>query len=165
MIWLRFVHIVAGAVWVGSAVFMAAFLLPAVRAAGGDGSRLLGRLMQRTRPAFGLAMLLTVVSGLIMYGRLSAGFNLAWVRSRPGLALAAGAVATIAAVVIGAGGNGPAGAKMAAIRKSLEAQGGMPTPAQTAELASLTARSGRAGQVAAGLLVVAVAAMAVARYL
>lgn len=165
MVWLRLVHIVAGVIWVGSAVFMALVLVPAARAAGGDGTRLLGRLMQRTRPAFGLAMLLTVVSGFIMYGRLSAGFNLAWVTSRTGLALAAGAVAALAAVVVGAAVNGPAAAKMAAIRRSLEAQGGTPAPAQAAQLASLQARSERAGQVAAGLLVIAAGAMAVARYL
>ena len=139
--------------------------MPAARAAGSDGGRFVARLMQRTGPMFGIAMLLTVVPGFIMYGRLSAGFNRAWVTSRPGLALATGAVATIAAVLVGVVGNVPAGAKMAAIRKSLDAQNGVPTPAQAAQLASLQARGERAGQVAAGLLVIAAGAMAVARYL
>ena len=165
MIWLRLVHIVAGIVWVGSAVFMAAFLLPAARAAGSDGGRLVGQLMQRTRPVFGIAMLLTVIPGFIMYGRLSAGFNRAWVTSRPGLALGAGAVASIAAVLVGVVVAAPAGAKMAAIRKSLETQNGAPTPAQAAQLTSLQARVERGGQLAALLLVIAAGAMAVARYL
>jgi uncharacterized membrane protein len=165
VVWLRLVHIVAGVVWVGSAVFMAAVLLPAARVAGSDGTRFIGALMQRARPAFGLAMLLTVISGFIMYGRLSAGFNRAWVTSRPGLALAAGALAAIAAVLVGVVVNAPAAGKMAAIRKSLESQAGAPTAAQAAQLASLQARSERAGQVAAALLVIAVGAMAVARYL
>jgi uncharacterized membrane protein len=165
VVWLRLVHIVAGVVWVGSAVFMAAFLLPAARAAGSDGTRFVGQLMQRAGPAFGLAMLLTVISGFIMYGRLSAGFNRAWVTSRPGLALAVGALAAIAAALVGATVNAPAAGKMAAIRKSLQAQGGAPTAAQMAQLASLQTRAEHAGQVAAGLLVIAAGAMAVARYL
>ena len=165
MVWLRLVHIVAGIVWVGSAVFLAAVVLPTARAAGSEGGRFVGQLMRRTQPVFGVAMLLTVIPGFIMYGRLSAGFNRAWVTSRPGLALATGAVATIVAVVIGATVNGPAGAKMAALRKSLEVQGGAPTPAQAGQLAALQARTERAGRLAAGLLVVAAGAMAVARYL
>jgi len=165
VVWLRLVHIVAGVVWVGSAVFMAAVLLPAARAAGSDGGRFVARLMQRTGPAFGIAMLLTVVPGFIMYGRLSAGFNRAWVTSRPGLALAAGAVATILAVLVGVTVNASGGAKMAALRKSVETQGGTPTPAQAAQLTTLQTRVERGGQLAAALLLIAAGAMAIARYL
>ncbi|HVH68264.1 MAG TPA: hypothetical protein VM716_10385 [Gemmatimonadales bacterium] len=165
MVWLRLVHIVAGVVWVGSAVFMTALLLPAARAAGSDGGRFVAGLMGRTRPVFAIAMLLTVIPGFIMYGRLSAGFNRAWVTSRPGLALATGAVATIAAVLVGALVSAPAGSKMAALRKTLETHGGVPTEAQTAQLRSLQARAERAGQLAALLLVIAAGTMAVARYL
>ena len=165
MVWLRLVHIVAGIVWVGSAVFAALFLFPTARAVGADGRRFLERLRQRMGPALGIAMLLTVVSGFVMYGRLSAGFNRAWVTSRPGLALGAGALAALLAVVIGVAANAPAGAKMAALRKAFETQGGAPTPAQAAQLATLQARVERGAQLAAVLLLVAAGAMAVARYL
>lgn len=165
MVWLRLVHIVAGTVWVGSAVFAAAFLFPTARAVGADGRRFIERLQQRMGPAMGIAMLLTVITGFIMYGRLSAGFNRAWVTSRPGLALGAGAIAAILAVVIGVAVNAPAGARIAAVRKSLEAQGGTPTAAQAAQLATLQTRIERGAQLAAVLLLLAAAAMAVARYL
>ncbi len=165
MVWLRLVHIVAGVVWVGSAVFIALFVLPAARAAGPEGGRFLARLMPRTGPALGVAMLLTVVPGFIMYGRLSAGFNRAWVTSRPGLALGVGAVASILAVLIGVAVGRPAGEKLAALRKSLETEGGAPTAAQAAQLATLQSRVERGAQLVAALLVLAAAAMAVARYL
>ncbi|SRR6266516_695116 len=165
MVWLRLVHIVAGIVWVGSAVFAALFLFPTARAVGADGRRFMERLRQRMGPALGVAMLLTVISGFIMYGRLSAGFNRAWVTSRPGLALAAGAAAAILAVAIGVAVNAPAGAKMAALRKGFQTQGGAPTPADAAQLAALQARVERGAQVAAVLLLIAAGAMAVARYL
>src|SRR6266700_4637093 len=164
MVWLRLVHIVAGIVWVGSAVFAALFLFPTARAVGADGRRFMEGLRQRMGPALGVAMLLTVVPGFIMYGRLSAGFNRAWVTSRPGLALAAGAVASIIAVLIGVAVSRPAGEKLAALRKSLETAGGAPTAAQAAQLATLQSRVERGAQLVAGLLVLAAAAMAVARY-
>ncbi len=97
MLWLRLVHILAGVFWVGSAVFMAAIVLPAARAAGAEGGVFMERLMQqpRTRAALGAAMLLTVLSGLALYGRLSGGFARGWVTSPKGLALGLGAIATI----------------------------------------------------------------------
>ncbi|PYP55838.1 MAG: hypothetical protein DMD44_14055 [Gemmatimonadetes bacterium] len=165
MVWLRLVHIVAGIVWVGSAVFAALFLFPTARAVGPDGRRFIERLQRRMGPAFGIAMLLTVIPGFVMYGRLSAGFNRAWVTSRPGLALGAGAVATLLAVVIGIASNAPADRKIARLRQGLEQQGSAPTAAQAAELAALQTRIERGTQVAAALLLLAAGAMAVARYL
>jgi uncharacterized membrane protein len=165
VVWLRLVHIVAGTFWVGSAVFLALFLLPTARASGLEGGRVAARLMQRMGPALGIGMLLTVIPGFIMYGRLSAGFNRAWVTSAPGLALGAGAIAAILAIVVGLAVNAPAGAKIAALRKSLDTQGGAPTAAQAAALARLQARVERGAQLGAAFLVVAACAMAVARYL
>jgi len=165
VVWLRLVHIVAGTVWVGSAVFAALFLFPTARVVGPDARGFMERLRQRMGPALGIAMLLTVIPGFIMYGRLSAGFNRAWVTSRPGLALAAGALAALVAVIIGVAVNAPAGAKLAALRTGFETQGGSPTPEQAAQVAALQARVERGAQLAAVLLVIAAGAMAVARYL
>jgi len=165
VVWLRLIHIVAGVVWVGSAVFAALFVFPTARALGPDGRRFIERLQRRMGPALGLAMVLTVIPGFIMYGRLSAGFNRAWVTSRPGLALGAGAVAALLAVVMGIATNAPASAKIARLRKDLDQRGGAATPAQAAQLAALQARIERGMQLAAALLLVAAGAMAVARYL
>jgi len=165
VVWLRLIHIVAGVVWVGSAVFAALFVFPTARALGPDGRRFIERLQRRMGPALGIAMLLTVIPGFIMYGRLSAGFNHAWVTSRPGLALGAGAVAALLAVVMGIATNAPASAKIARLRKDLDQRGGAATPAQAAQLAALQARIERGMQLAAALLLVAAGAMAVARYL
>src|SRR2546423_14713246 len=100
-------HVVAGVVWVGSAVFAALFVFPTARALGPDGRRFIERLQRRMGPALGLAMVLTVIPGFIMYGRLSAGFNRAWVTSRPGLALGAGARAAPPAAVVGLAHHSP----------------------------------------------------------
>jgi len=163
MVWLRLFHIVAGVFWVGAAAYGALFVMPTARAVGPEGGRFVGRLMQRMGPAMGIAMLLTVVPGFIMYARLSAGFNRAWVTTPTGLALGTGAMVTILAVILGIAVNAPARGKMLALRKALEAKtGGPDTPAQ---LARLQARVERGAQVVAVLLLVAAGAMAVARYL
>ena len=162
MVWLRLFHIVAGAFWVGAAVFGAFFVMPTARAAGLEGGRFVGRLMQRMGPALGVAMLFTVVPGLIMYGRLSAGFNRAWAATPTGMALGAGALATIVAIVVGIAVNAPTRTKMVAIRKRIEGSGG---ERETAELARLQGRIERGAQVVAVLLLIAAGAMAVARYL
>jgi uncharacterized membrane protein len=165
MIWLRVVHIVAGIFWVGSAIFSALFLLPTARTAGAEGGRFVARLMQRVGPALGVAMVLTVIPGFIMYGRLSAGFSKTWVTSPTGLALGAGAVAALLAVLLGAAINAPARTRIVALSKGAETQGGTPSASAAAELAKLQGRIERGAQIVALLLVVAAGAMAVARYL
>jgi uncharacterized membrane protein len=165
MVWLRLLHIVAGSFWVGSVVFVAAFLLPTARAAGPDGGRFVASLMQRTGPVFLVAMLLTVIPGLIMFGQLSGGFNPAWAATPQGRALGAGALAALLAVVVGLGVSNPTRKKIVALRKGLETEGRTPTATEAAQLARWQARIERGAQITAGFLVVAAGAMAVARYL
>src|SRR5256886_15568434 len=125
---------------------------PGARDLGTTGRRFIERLHGRLGPGLGIALVLSVIPVFIMCGRLSAGFNRAWVTSRPGLALAAGAVATLLAVVVGIGSNAPADAKIARLRKGLEQQGGAATAAQAAGLTALQTRIERGTQVAAALL-------------
>ena len=165
MVWLRLFHIVAGAFWVGSAAFGAFVVMPTARAVGPEGTRFVGRLMQRMGPALGIAMLCTIVPGFIMYARLSGGLNRAFGATPTGMALSTGALATILAIVVGIAVNAPTRTKMVAIRKGLEARGGTPGAPEAAELARLQTRMERGAQVVAVLLLMAAGAMAVARYL
>lgn len=167
MVWLRLVHILSGIFWVGSTVVIAAFLIPAARASGVEGRRFVRRLMQGRGLglALGLSMLLTVVSGFVMYGRLSAGFNRAWATSRPGMALAVGALAALLAVVVGVGVTAPVGIRIERLQRRLEAASASPAPADAARVAALQSLLDRLTVVTALLLIVAAAAMAVARYL
>lgn len=165
MIWLRLLHIVAGSVWVGAAVVMSLFLLPTARTGGPEGGRFVGRVMQRMGPAFGIMMLLTVVPGFIMYWRISGGFDRAWMASPTAMALGAGAVAAILAVVVGMVVNNPTRSKIVALRKTIETQRRAPSDTETTQLAQWQMRIERGAQITAALLVVAAGTMAVARYL
>jgi hypothetical protein len=163
---LRLIHILAGVFWAGSAFLLAGFLVPTVRETGPEGGRFMAHLVaQRRLPMFlGIAMLLTVLSGLTLYARTAAATHGIWAGSAPGIAYAVGALSAIVGGIVGLAIPGAAGKRMAAIGQQV-AQAGRPSPEQQAEIARLQGRMAVGARVAAGLLAVAVMAMATARYL
>jgi uncharacterized membrane protein len=162
---LRLIHILGGIFWAGTMIILAAFLLPTARATGPEGGRFMQYLMQQRRLQvyLGLAMLLTVLSGIILYARMAAATHGAWAGSRPGIAYGVGAVAAILAAAIGGSMGSSAGRKMLAVGKAIGTAG--PSAEQQAELARLQGRMALGARLAAGLLVVSAGAMAVGRYL
>lgn len=164
---LRLFHIVGGAFWVGSVLFMALFLFPSFRAAGPAAGAVMSQLMQvRKFPAYMMtAAMLTVFSGVGLLYTASVGFNPQWMGSGPGRMFSLGAAFAIAAVILGTVVNSPAARKMGIISTAVRNSGGSPTPEQGAELARLSARLGWALNTAGVLVVLATAAMAVARYM
>lgn len=167
MIVLRVIHIVAGVFWAGTAMAIAWFVLPASQAMGQPGGAFMQQLMfrQRLRAFVSGAMILTILSGLTMYGWLAMEAGGAWARSRMAMTLGIGAVAAIIAGGIGSGVVGRVGRKMAALGATIQASGSPPTDAQKAELESYQRRMRSAFRIIAVLLVIAVITMAVARYL
>jgi uncharacterized membrane protein len=164
---LRLVHILAGVFWVGAVFLVAGFLVPAVRATAREGGgRFMQHVMQRRRlPVFlAVAMLLTVLSGLTLYGRLAAATNGSWAGTTPGIAYGAGGLAAILAALSGMLISGSAARRMAAVGGRAPDAGG-PSPEQQAEMERLQARMGLGSRVTATLLAIATALMATARYL
>ena len=103
MIVLRLIHIISGVFWAGAVMSIAWFLLPAQQAIGQPGGAFMQQLMFRQRfRAFVLAaMVLTILSGVTMYARLTMLTHGAWASSRTGIVLGIGAVAAIIAGGIG----------------------------------------------------------------
>jgi hypothetical protein len=163
---LRLIHILAGIFWVGAAFLMAGFILPILRDTGPEGGRFMQQLMVRQRlPVFlGIAMLLTLLSGMAMYQRLVSATSGAWASTAPGITYGIGGLASILAAVAGFAISGSAGRRMAAIGRGV-AEAGRPTPEQQVEIARLQARSVFGMRIAAALLVIAAGSMAIARYL
>jgi uncharacterized membrane protein len=162
---LRLVHILAGVFWVGTAFLLAGFLVPTMRETGREGGRFIQHLMQQRRLQIflGIGMLLTILSGLIMYARLAAATHGGWAGTRPGIAYGIGGLAAVLAAITGALIGGSAGRRMAAVGQGLGPGG--PSAEQQAEIARLQGRMGVGIRLTAGLLAVAAASMAVARYL
>ena len=162
---LRLIHILAGIFWVGTMFLLAGFLIPTVRETGREGGRFMQHLMQQRRLQvfLGLAMLLTVLTGVIMYARLASATHGAWAGTGPGIAYGVGAIAAIVAAAVGGIVGSSAGRRMLALGQAVRSGG--PTPEQQAEIARLQGRMSLAARVGATLLAIAAGAMAIGRYL
>jgi hypothetical protein len=164
---LRFIHVVAGAVWVGMVVFTTFFLMPAVQEAGPDGGKVMAGVQRRgvmtLMPVLAIA---TLISGIWLYVRAAAGMHAEFARSPVGMAFGLGGLAAILAWLVGMIVLRPSMMKAMALAQSL----GPSTSADDrqrvmAEAQQLRVRAAAASRVTAWLLLFAVAAMAVARYL
>jgi uncharacterized membrane protein len=192
MLALRIVHILFGLFWAGTAIALAAFVIPAARANGPTGGRLLREVMQRRRLSASLAVAsaLTILSGATMYWRIATDIHDVWVRSRPGLVLGFGGLTALIAFALGAGVAAPTARKLEALARNaprsipepesvlahvgadavadmeleLPRQPG-PPPEVTAELERLQSRLARVAWASAVLLVITATCMAIARYL
>jgi uncharacterized membrane protein len=167
ILFLRLVHVVAGMFWVGAAVFVAVYLLPSVIASGPAGGTVMREITQARRlpVAMQWATWLTLVSGVLLYWRISGGFHPAWLASGPGITFGAGGVLAIVAAAIGIVVSAPTAQRMSELGARITAAGGPPTPEHLAEMALLQGRMKAAAGVGALLLLAATAAMAVARFM
>lgn len=167
MVVLRIVHVVAGVFWVGAALVMFLFLQPAAREVGPAAGPLMTQLAQKKRlPDIMLgAAGFTILAGLLMYWRVSDGFDPDWIGSGYGFTITLGSIAGVVAVAIGASVVRPSMTEAGTIAREAAASGGAPSPERAARIQALQARVRSAGTAIVPLLVFAVAAMAGAQYL
>lgn len=163
---LRFVHIVIGVAWAGAVIFIATFLLPAIKAVGPAGGPVMANLTQvRRLPAYLMGgVILTVLSGIALYLNDSLGSSTQWMSTGPGKTFAFGGAMGIIVAILGMAVNAPTATRMGALGAAIKASGGPPTPEQTAEMQRLQGRLTNAMRAAAVLILLALAAMSVARY-
>ena len=92
MIVLRLIHIVFGAFWVGSAVFLALILEPRLRALGPTyQGPVMGAIAPVMGPAIGTAAVLTILAGIWMSVKLYSGRWDLWFSTGWGYAILFGA--------------------------------------------------------------------------
>jgi hypothetical protein len=164
---MRVVHVVLGVFWAGTLIFVALFLVPAVREAGPEGARVMAAIQRRRfLDVMPLVALATLLSGLWLYWRMSAGFRWGWMTTPMGSSLGIGGLSATLAFIIGVGVMRPATLQAGALaRDAAEMPDGPERAARMAQVQALRGRSVRAGRVVAVLLALATALMAVARYL
>lgn len=152
LIVLRVLHIVLGSFWVGTIFFTALFLMPAMAAAGPDAAKV-GQALQQRRfmTIVPIMAVLTMLTGVDLLRRASTNFQSAWFGSGPGMGYSTGMLAAVAAFIVGF-----------FIMRPLMLKAMTLPPA---EGAPLRAKAMRMNQIVAVLLLVAVSAMAAARYL
>jgi len=164
---LRLLHIVLGSIWVGAVVFTTYWLGPAVAEVGPDGGKVMAALQRRGLMNFlPLVAVLTIISGLWMFGQSTATVGAAWVHSPFGMALSVGALVAIVAFILGILVMRPAMLRAGSLMQGMAALASdAERSARMTEIQALRASGASIGRIVAVLLLIATAAMAVARYL
>ena len=164
MIFLRIVHILFDALWLGGGIFLTFVLGPRLKAIGPP---VAGQVFRSVVPV--AAMVFTVSSGLVIATGVTMALKVKWnvldtfFTSRWGYAILIGFIATVLAFIIGPLVAKRTADKIVALLGSM--QGGPPTPKQAQELGGLQQRFNRAGIATVSLLLVAMGAMSAARFL
>ncbi|MEO8634037.1 MAG: hypothetical protein ABI587_02060 [Gemmatimonadales bacterium] len=163
---LRLVHIVAGSLWVGFAVFVSFMLSPAIEDVGPAAAEIMPALGRRgimtVLPALALA---TVLSGFGLYWRIAGGALGVFLQTRTGGALALSGLAAVVAYLVGILVTRPAMMGAVRILHGLAGASVEDRARQLAVAGELRSRGARAGRFGAALLLAAATGMAEARYL
>jgi len=163
---LRLLHIVCAIFWGGALMYLALFIVPAVKALGPDGGKFMQQLSRTNKLplVMSIAGTLTVLGGILLIERLSGGFEMSWFGTPHGIIISIGGTLAIIAYVIGLSVNKPAVDKMAAIGAAAGKAGGPPTPEQMQELQRLREKLFWGVNAMAYLVLGAAVAMSIVRY-
>ena len=162
----RIVHILLGAAWLGTAVFNAFFLMPAIQDVGPDGGKVAVALMRRHMvPYIASISGLTVVTGLYLYWRFTGGFDPALSGSMGARVFGAGGVLGIVAAVLATSG---VTRSMKQAMKLMAQAGSTAVASERGALveraAALRQRARKFATIVAVLLIVTIMLMAVGHY-
>jgi uncharacterized membrane protein len=168
MIVFRIVHIVAGVAWAGSVFLFVVFVQPSVAAIAPAGAPFMAELLGKRKLIDRLLMYAatTIVGGLVLYLRAwdQSGTVGDWVGSTYGAVLTIGALAAIAAFLIGLLGTRPSVQRMLALGRQMAQTEGPPAPELAAGMQQLQMRLKGLARASLGLITISVLAMATARY-
>jgi uncharacterized membrane protein len=164
---LRLLHIFGGIFWAGAAIYMSAFVGPAINASGTEGSKVMQQLAKTNRlPLFMfLSSTITVVAGILLLWKLSNGFQSAWMSTLHGKILSMGGGLAIIAYFIGFFVNRPAAEQIKNISIAIAKQGSAPSQAQMEILMKMKRRLFKGGTYISILLSLTIIAMSIFRYL
>jgi hypothetical protein len=99
---MRVTHILLGSVWVGTVVFTAFFLMPAVAEAGPDGAKVMAGIMRRKfLNALPIIAGVNVLSGLWLYWKYTGGFDPTLSGTPGAMVFGTGGIIAIVALHIG----------------------------------------------------------------
>jgi uncharacterized membrane protein len=166
MLVLRLIHIISGIIWLGSGVFTAFLLVPALsKSPAVMGQVMAGLERRRMFPVLLSVATLTILSGIRLLWVDSAGFEAAYFARGTGRTFAISALAAIVAYVLSFRVSRHAAVRATAVAASLAASAqAVERERLSAELNRLRRRSAIATTVAAGFGLLAASGMAIARY-
>lgn len=162
---LRIAHVGGGILWVGCAILYLFLLVLTAKSTELAGQKFMQNLGPRFGKMMGIVTTITVLSGALLYARfLPNGISFIW-KTGAGAAFTIGAVAAIISFVMGASLFGKIQEKIGALGAAMASEGGPSKPEHVTEMNRLQVSLMRAYRIDFVLLVIAMIAMAVARYL
>ena len=168
MLVFRLLHILAGVLWVGSAFLFVGFIGPSAVEVGPSALPLLAAAVKKRKVAKVITGLggVTVLAGWILWLHNMGQYPSLgdWVTSSFGLVLTIGGVLATISAFVGAIGVGRGVERLVDLGLEIAASGGPPTPEQQTRLDQLSSSLERHGKTDLLLLLLAVTAMATARY-
>ena len=168
MIVLRLLHIVAGVLWVGSSFLFVGFIGPSAAEVGPSAGPLLHAVVKKRKVAKAITGLstVTVLAGWVMWFRNLDQFGSIgdWLGTNFGLVLTVGGVIATVAAIEGSLGVGRNVERLVDLSDEVAASGGPPSPEQQSQIQRIGAEIEKFGKIDLVLLLLAVAAMATARY-
>jgi hypothetical protein len=168
MIVFRFLHVVSGALWVGSAFLFVGIIGPSAAEVGPSAGPLMSVAVKKRKAATIITALgaITVIAGWIMwfkdmndYGGIGD-----WLGSSFGKGITTGAVLATITFFVGSFGVGRNAERLVSLGDEIAASGAPPTPEQAVSLGRIGAALEKHGKLDLVLLLLAVTAMATARY-
>jgi hypothetical protein len=168
MLVFRVLHIAAGVAWAGSVFLFVVLIQPSAAAIGPAAGPFMMELLGKRKLVSWLLSLAgtTVVAGLFLYWHNGQDYgSLAdFASTSYGTALTIGAVAAIAAFMIGLFGTRPNADRLLGLAARAAASEGGPPPEIAQEIAQVQGRLKVLARIALALIAVAVLAMSTARY-
>lgn len=166
MLALRWIHVVAGSLWAGAAVFIAFVFQPAIEDAGPAAGAIMPALRRRgLMTVLPLLALATILSGMGLFWLVGGGDFSGFMGSATGVALSLGGLAALLAFLVGILVMRPSMMGAASIMQSLPSAPAAEQAGRLAAAMELRTRGARAARYVGVLLLLAASAMAVARYL
>ena len=161
----RVLHIFAGVFWAGAIIFMARFLFPAIEDSGPAGGQIMQALAKRgLMAAMPAAAIVTVIAGIYLFYRVSAGFDGIYMGSGPGITYSIGGLSAIIALILGATTVRMSMEKVLKLAETLPSTPEASRGSVMAEMNALRTRGVKASKVVTVLLVITVFCMAIGRY-
>jgi hypothetical protein len=161
---LRLLHLVSGMLWVGIGLFLPVFLMPSVVEMGPDGGKLMNALQKRGfLTVLPLIALTTIVTGAILYWRMSGGEIGTFFSTPMGMAFGLGGISAITAYVIGITYTRPAMVGVATAVQAMQSASPEERERLQQTIQRLRARGTTGGKIVAVLILIAAILMALAR--
>src|SRR5215213_121212 len=167
MVFLRIVHIATGVIWVGSLFVVVVFVQPSAAALGTAAGPFMSELRRRRFvDVVFVDALFTVAAGSILYWHdwhLYPSFG-DWIDTNFGATLTVGGLLALSGLVVAATVTRPTIRRLVSIGKHVSELAGGPPPETAARIGGLQRRLVMVERVSFALVLLAVVAMASARY-